>query len=384
MAKKKGSRGGKDKGRRGPQRRSGLARQRGVHKAGRARLGDLSRYDEDAPALEDLAASEHNSDSGENVLRRFNRVARTQASAEGAPGTIAGCEGLFYIVRNADGEELSCQIRRVLKKMLTGVKSPLAVGDRVRYCHSPEGDAVITALELRANQIARADSHNKALEHVMAANVDRLVIVAAVLQPELKPGLIDRYLLIAHYNDVEPVVVLNKCDLAAADQTATRYRALGYAVHCTQAVPDHPSVKALRAELAGRTCIFTGQSGVGKSSLINALYPSLDLRVGAVSEALQKGRHTTTTARSHPVPGGGALIDTPGIRECGISGMAPLDVALLYPDIAAHHHACRFTNCLHLHEPDCAVKAAVETGAIDVERYLSYCSIVEEDLADGR
>lgn len=265
--------------------------------------------------------------------------------------------------------------------MLGGVRSPLCVGDRVRFLDDPDDTPVITALLPRRNQVARVDSHNRALLHIFAANVDRLVIVASLGIPELRPGLIDRYLIAAHIDDIEPLVVINKCDLGDSQAIAGLYRQLGYQVFCTCAGP-HPTLDGLDAAIAERTCVFAGQSGVGKSSLIKAIAGDLDIRIGDVSTIQHKGRHTTTSARSYPLGQGATLIDTPGIREFAIPELDALDVALLYRDLAAHHHECRFPNCTHVHEPACAVQAAVAAGTIARTRYESYLSIISDDLGN--
>jgi ribosome biogenesis GTPase len=257
------------------------------------------------------------------------------------------------------------------------VKNPLCIGDQVRFTRTTEG-GVIDAVSPRRNQLARTDSHNKALMHVFAANIDRLVVVASLAEPDLKHGLIDRYLLIAAYNGIDATVALTKTDLKTGDATRALYAGIGIPAFAVCALSGN-GIDDLRAHLSGKTCVFAGQSGVGKSSLVNALFPDIAARVGDVANA-GHGRHTTTSARSYVVAGGGRLIDTPGVRECGITGMTALDVALLYPDIAAHHPQCRFDDCSHLHEPDCAVRAAVESRVIAATRYESYRSIITEDL----
>lgn len=382
MAKKRGTRGGKDKGRNTHANRGGLGRLRRANAKGRQRVGDWQRHVDDDAFLERLGSDERIGHSGESLLLKFNRQARDLATTDGQPGEICGFDGIHVRVRLNDGIVVPCQVRRVIKKMLSGVTNPLVVGDRVRVGLTDEGDHVIDGVDPRHNQLARAGSHNKALDHVFAANIDHLVIVAAVAMPELKPGLIDRYLVIAHHNDIEPLLVLNKADLGPAEGAAALYRDLGYDVFVTVGTDtDDPAVADLRQAIQGKACVFAGQSGVGKSSLVNALYPDIDARTGGVSDALSKGRHTTTASSSYALTDGSRLIDTPGIRECGVSGMTALDVALLYRDIARWHHDCHFNDCSHRHEPDCAVVAALERGDLAPTRYLSYCSIIEEDLA---
>ena len=385
MAKKKGTRGSKDKGRARYGNQGGLGRLRRANAKSRTRVGDWSRHSDDDHFLDKHdAGDERIGDSGASLLAKFNRLARNATDANGISGEISGFEGTHTFVRLQDGSEVPCTMRRVLKKMFAGVKTPLCVGDRVVIETLSEGDHVINGIHERYNQLERADSHNKALVQVFAANIDHLAIVTSIAMPELKTGLIDRYLVIAHANDITPIIVLNKCDLANADAAAALYRGLGYTVFQTHAGGEQGiggDIDTLRQFLRGSTAVFAGQSGVGKSSLVNALFPEIGARIGDVSNVLSKGRHTTTASRSYALSDGGRLIDTPGIRECGITGLQAIDVALHYRDIAAHHHDCHFSNCTHIHEPDCAVQAAVESNIIPVSRYASYCSIVLEDLA---
>lgn len=373
-------RDGKYKGTKGQNPRSGLGRLRRAASKNQKRVGGWERGSEDDQFLESHAQVQRPSHTGERLLSKFNRLAGESSAVGGIAGEVCGFNGPLLLVRDASGAETPCQLKQILKKKVSGVKNPLCVGDLVRF-ERGEPEGMIIGIEPRRNQLARADSHNRALLHVLAANVDRLVVVAAITQPELKPGFIDRYLLIAHANDIPPVVVFNKCDLADAAAIAEVYRKLDYPVFMTSTVRKDGEIDGLREHLRGTHTMFAGQSGVGKSSLINALFPDLGAKVAAVSAASGLGRHTTTSSRSYPLEHGGSLIDTPGIRECGISGMTPLDVALLYRDMAAWHHQCRFNNCTHTHEPECAVIAAVERGEIAISRYQSYCSILDEDLA---
>lgn len=381
MTKKRGTPGSKDKGLDGYARRSGMGRLRRANAKDGSRLGNLERHADDDGFLDRIGSSSRRGNSGETLLGKFNRLARDAASAEGRPGRVTGFDGADVLVRDEAGER-PASVRRLLKKMRHGERNVLAVGDRVRVIDDGADRAVVVGVEPRRNQLARADSHNKALEQVLAANIDRLVIVAAVALPDLKPGLIDRYLLLAHLHEIEPVIVINKGDLGDAGQAQALYRSLGYAVHLTQAERggEDPGVVALRTELRGLSCVISGQSGVGKSSLVAALHPGLSLRIGAVSDAQAKGRHTTNASRSYLLPDGIELIDTPGIRECGVGKIEPLDVALHYRDLAALQPQCHFPDCTHRHEPGCAVLRALEEGRLALSRYDSYCKIIAGDL----
>ena len=360
--------------------RQGLGRLRRAHAQDTTRAGGWERIADDDDATERHAPVQRRSHAGEHLLAKFNRLAGIlgETAVTGDLAEICGFQGKEVIVRMADGGELSCSVRQVLKKQVKGVKNPLCVGDHVRVELSP--DPVITAFTPRRNQLARADSHNRSLIHVFAANIDRLVIVSALREPDLKYGLIDRYLLIAALNDIPAALVLNKADLADPAPAIALYRTIGLPVFATDCHAGTGDLAGVRDLLRGRACVVAGQSGVGKSSLINALHPQFSARTGLVADA-GHGRHTTTAARSYALPDGGRLIDTPGIRECAITGIEAMDVALLYPDLARCQPLCHFTDCTHLHEPGCAVHAAVDSGEIAASRYESYRSIVEEDLA---
>jgi len=375
--------GGKYKGANDQTRRMGMGRLRHAAEKDVNRGPGWERHVDDDAFLEQHGERSQGSHYGETLLASFNRAARAQAAlpADAKAGTVSGFQGRIVLVRLDDGDEHLCEVRQALKKRFVGVKNPFAVGDRVHVAPVTENHYVVVAAEPRRSQLARADSHNKSLVHVLAANVDVLVVVAALVDPLVKPGLIDRYLLIAAANSIDAIVVLNKADLAEAEPIAAIYRTVGLRTVATRAhITDDAGVAELRALLTGRTAVFTGQSGVGKSSLVNALYPELMARTGVVSDGTGKGRHTTSAARAYSRPDGGVLIDTPGIRECGITGLEPLDVALHYADIARFHPRCRFADCSHRHEPDCAVLAALERGELAPSRYESYRSIIEEDL----
>jgi len=385
---------GKQKGQ-GPQFRQGLGRLRRANAKPTTREGGWERLEDDDVKLDLAGGQERTSHSGESLLARFNRLAKQiSATADPAsrPGTICGFAGASVLVRDGDHTEWLCVVRQLLKKQVKGLHSPLAVGDHVAFTSGVAGapgtlgEGVVASVLPRTNLLARADSHNRSLIHVLAANVDHLVVVASLAEPELKPGIIDRYLLIAHHNAIEPAIVLNKADLVApevAAAAAALYRGLGYTVFVTSVAGAAVAgeLTTLHAHLAGRTAVIAGQSGVGKSSLLNALHPGIAARVGLVSGATAKGRHTTSAARSYRL-GEVTLIDTPGIRECGITGLGPIDVALLYRDLAVLQPACHFADCTHRHEPGCAVLAALAAGTLAPSRYASYRSIVDEDLAE--
>lgn len=277
----------------------------------------------------------------------------------------------------AAGSMLRCHVRANLGALVTG--------DQVVWCPQPSADdapgGVVVAALPRHSLLARPASHSGEPRPV-AANVDRIAVVIAP-QPEPFANLIDRYLVAAEALDIQPLLVLNKTDLLpAAGDTGintllNRYRAIGYPVYSV-AARSGSGLEQLAAALQGHTSVLVGQSGVGKSSLIAALLPGVDVRVGALSEAEAKGRHTTTTARLFHLPGGGDLIDSPGIREFGLGHLERADVEAGFIEFRPFLGRCRFRDCRHRDEPDCALRDAAAQGLIDPARMTSYRAIVAD------
>jgi len=251
----------------------------------------------------------------------------------------------------------------------------LAVGDRVRLERTDHGDTwAIVEIMPRRSRLARRAPGGAVGERVVAANLDQVVVVFAVANPEPHARMLDRFLVIAEANDLAARVVLNKADLADEATVRTRwadYTRAGYPLHVTSTVTG-VGLPALATTLAARTSAVTGPSGVGKSSLLNTLYPGLSLRVGAISESVNKGRHTTVGAWLHALPDGGAVVDTPGLREVGIWGLDPGDLAHCFPEFRPFLGECRFGDCQHMREPGCAVRAAVAAHEVSTARYDSY------------
>lgn len=276
-----------------------------------------------------------------------------------------------------DGRDVWCSVAgRVHLKDRTDQKSPVAVGDRVRVLRGAQQGASVSELLPRSSVLSRPAVHKGRVEHVLAANVDQVLIVTAAADPPFNPALVDRILAVAAWSRLPALLVINKMDLAVAEPPeAAVYRALGVGVHLTSAASG-VGIDALRAALAGRTSVVTGHSGVGKSSLLNVLAPGLDLGVGEVNPVSRRGTHTTTGARRFELPGGGAVIDTAGVREFGLLRIPARDLTWLFPDLAAAARGCRFPDCSHTHEPGCAVEAAVEAGRVAPFRYDSYLKIL--------
>lgn len=283
----------------------------------------------------------------------------------------------FYTVATDDGALVEAHLRGRMKKERQA--SDLAViGDRVQLEILPDGTGAIEAVEPRERRFSRRQPGPRGSwrEDVMVANADLVVAVFACDHPPPNPRLIDRFLVVAEYNEVPAVLVANKVDLVgrgAARALFEPYERIGYGVILASAKAGI-GLEELRAQLDGRLSIVTGPSGVGKSTLLNALQPGLQLAIGDVSDALHKGRHTTTVAELHPLEGprGGYVADTPGIRELGLWQMPPTELASAFPEFRPHLGGCAFNDCSHLHEPRCAVRAALESGVISAERYDSY------------
>jgi len=287
--------------------------------------------------------------------------------------------GGVWEVRTEDGGLQEVSLRGRLKK---GDAEKLAVGDEVLLEEDARGGTwAIAEILPRRSQLARRAPGSAYGERVVVANIDQVVVVFAAAKPEPHVRMLDRVLVIAEANDIPARIVINKVDLADDASVRERfaaYAAAGYALHLTS-IPGNRGLDELREALSQRVSALTGPSGVGKSSLINTLYPGLDLRVGEISESVNKGRHTTVGADLHAIPGGGFVVDTPGLREVGVWGIDPSALDQCFPEFAPFLGECRFGDCSHLHEPGCAVRAAVDDGRVSRERWESYAKLYEEE-----
>jgi ribosome biogenesis GTPase len=325
----------------------------------------------------------------------------TELVADDAPaihGVVLGGTGGVWQVRKDDGQTVDASMRGRLKKSNSGKRADgslrrdtimaamktlkLAVGDDV-LLEQPQGGETWAIGDIlpRRSQLARRAPGGGQGQRIVAANVDQVVIMFAAAKPEPHPRMLDRFLVIAEGNELPARIIINKVDLVgeeAAHQRFDPYRRAGYEVHYT-AVKGGLGLEAARAMLVGRRSVLTGPSGVGKSSLVNALFPGANLRVGAISESVNKGQHTTVGAVMLPLPGDdGYVIDTPGLREVGLWALDAEQLDRCFPEIRSHRDDCRFADCSHIVEPDCAVREALGKGEISPERYDSYLKLLEE------
>lgn len=296
------------------------------------------------------------------------------------PGRVLAVKGLISNVADADGTVFRCATRRLLKTLATDQRHVVVAGDRVMFRpveHTEPKEGIIERIEPRHGSICRA---SRGRQHIIVTNVDQLLIVTSAAEPRLKPSLIDRLIVAAEKGRVKPVICINKVDLvdpAAVQPLVGVYSQMGYRLLLLSGKTGF-GMERLRRVLVGKESVLAGQSGVGKSSLLNAVDLRLKLRVEAVSTETEKGRHTTTTAQLLPLEFGGWVVDTPGIRQFQLWDVAVEEVSGFFRDIRPYVSMCRFPDCTHTHEQNCAVKDAVADGRIDERRYESYCHILDD------
>ncbi|MBQ3388865.1 MAG: ribosome small subunit-dependent GTPase A [Thermoguttaceae bacterium] len=302
---------------------------------------------------------------------------------ETLPGRVISVHGLYSRVEHEEtGTVYSCATRRVLKTLSTDQRQVVIVGDRVRFRAASENEGIIERIEPRFGSLSRTSRGRK---HVIVTNVDQAFIVASAAEPSIKPNLIDRLLVTCGRAGITPVILINKFDLADPLELLPLigvYAQMGYKVIPTSVKTGY-GIARVRKLLAGRESVVVGQSGVGKSSLLNGIEPDLGLRTAEVSRENQKGRHTTTTGELIRLSFGGYVVDTPGIRQFMLWDIIPEEVIAYFRDLCPYENLCRFSDCTHTHENGCAVKDAVADGRVDSRRYASYLSIRSGEMVEN-
>ena len=302
-------------------------------------------------------------------------------SSECLAGRVLRVHGLSSIVQTDDGRQYRCAVRRLLRTLVTDERNIVTTGDRVYFRPALNDEGLIERVEPRHGLLTRA---SRGREHVLVANVDQVVVVMSLVEPDLKPHLIDRYLVSAEQGRIAAIICLNKADLvdpAAYQSLIGFYSQLAIPTFLTSATTGQGVVR-LRQYLVGRQTVFAGQSGVGKSSLLNAIQPGLGLRVREVSEATQKGRHTTTTAELLHLDIGGWVVDTPGIRQFQLWDIMPEELEGFFPEFRPYVPLCAYPDCTHTHEDRCAIKRAVEQRRLSARRYTSYLGLFAGEALD--
>ena len=295
-------------------------------------------------------------------------------------GLVLRATGSWYEVMS-EGERYQCRIRGKLR--LKGVRStnPVVVGDTVRCLKDESGSHVIIDIEPRRNYVIRRASNLSRESHIIAANIDQALLLVTLRQPETALEFVDRFLVTCEAYKIPVVILLAKIDLQDEEEVAffrSIYEPIGYRVVEVSSTTGE-GVAEVHDMLVGRTTLLSGNSGVGKSTLVQQIDPTLDIRTAEISDNHQKGRHTTTFSTMYPMAEGGALIDTPGIKGFGLLDIEEEELWHYFPEMMHYGRACRFYNCTHTHEPGCAVMAALEEGEISELRYESYLKMMDDD-----
>lgn len=297
-------------------------------------------------------------------------------------GTVYKSTGSWYRLKKDDGSFCDARIRGKLKTDDITSTNPVAVGDIVNISQDDNGDTMITDISDRKNYIIRQSPKNENLQHIIAANIDQSLLMASLINPRTSTGFIDRFLVACEAYHVPSVIIFNKCDLYR-DKENKQYReikkiyeSIGYSV-MLMSVQSGEGLRDFHDVLKGKQTLISGHSGVGKSSLINRFIENHEIKTQDVSGWSGKGLHTTTFAEMYDLSFGGKIIDTPGVREFALMEIQPVELSHYFIEMKPLLNDCRFNNCLHTEEPDCAIKQAVADGTIEVGRYINYLNILE-------
>lgn len=305
-------------------------------------------------------------------------------------GKVLKSTGKLYSVLH-EGEVFSCRIRGKIRLQGLRTTNPVAVGDEVEFEVSDEDlkQGVIKDVVPRNNYIVRKSINLSKQKHILASNVDRAYLLVTLVAPETHLAFIDRFLVSAESFRIPVTLLFNKMDmyfeehLPLVESVIEKYENIGYTCKKISALKEE-NIQFLRDEIDGKQVMIAGHSGVGKSTLVNALDDNLDIRTKEISATHMQGQHTTTFAEMHPLKSGGFIIDTPGIRAFGIVELEKEHISHYFPEIRDRLNSCKFNNCLHQNEPHCAIKEAVENGEIAQSRYINYLSLITDDEEDYR
>lgn len=299
-------------------------------------------------------------------------------------GIVIKSTGSRYKVRMQNGEILDCTLKGRYRHTKIKTTNPVTVGDDVEVDSKPTGEHVISKIIVRRNYLVRKSSKLSKQYHLVAANVDQIMLVTTIVKPKIVQGFIDRVLVSAEAYGIPVILVINKFDLLGEKhipklaQTVSSYEQIGYECIVTSTVTGE-GIDDVKSALTKKRTVITGQSGVGKSTLINTLQPGLDIKTAEVSLSNDKGRHTTTFAEMHRLDFDAEIIDTPGVRSFGIADFKREHLAHYFPEMRSLMHKCKFNNCVHVNEPGCAVKEALEAGEISPVRYFNYMEMYENE-----